>query len=277
MLWKRTPSEPTPPVRVAKQRPAPRPSENRATPPRPAAHRSPAPEEGIVLAEDPVTDPRLAIVVDDLGNDDAALGRVAALREPLAGAVLPGLPHSRETALALRAAGKEVLLHLPMEPLDPRARPGPGLVRTGMTAAQIAGMLSSDLEDVPGASGVNNHMGSRATADRKTMDAVLSVVGKRGLFFLDSRTTAFTVAAEEAGRLGVPCLSRSVFLDDVADESAIRIQLERAAGEARSQGAAVAIGHPHPATLAVLERELPRLGSEGIRLVTVAELLARQP
>ena len=213
-------------------------------------------------------------MIDDLGNDDAALARVAALPAAVAGAVLPGLARSRETANVLRAAGKEVLLHLPMEPVDPRARPGPGLVRTGMTRAQVAEVVAADLDDVPGAEGVNNHMGSRASADRPTMDAVLSVLKQRGLYFLDSRTTAFTVAAEEAGRLGVPCRSRSVFLDDVADESAIRNQLERALGDARSEGAAVAIGHPHPKTLAVLERELPRLGSRGVRLVRVSDLIA---
>jgi len=143
-----------------------------------------------------------------------------------------------------------------------------------MTRAQVAAIVAADLDDVPGAEGVNNHMGSRASADRPTMDAVLSVLKQRGLYFLDSRTTAFTVAAEEAGRLGVPCRSRSVFLDDVADESAIRNQLERALGDARSEGAAVAIGHPHPKTLAVLERELPRLGSRGVRLVRVSDLIA---
>jgi hypothetical protein len=269
MLWKRSPPVPVSPVRAEKP---PARTETRPAS-RPAARRPASREEGIVLAEDPAPDPRLAIVVDDLGNDDAALARVAAIAEPLAGAVLPGLPRSRETARALRSAGKEVLLHLPMEPLDPRARPGPGLVRTAMTAAQIGDVLAADLEDVPGAAGVNNHMGSKATADRRTMDAVLSVVGKRRLFFLDSRTTAFTVAAQEAGRLGVPCRSRSVFLDDVPEESAIRVQLDRAVAEARSEEAAVAIGHPHPATLAVLEQELPRLREQGIRLVVVSELL----
>ena len=247
-------------------------------PPRAAQRRSahPAPrEEGIVLAADPSPAPRLAIVVDDLGNDDAALARVAALPAAITGAVLPGLPRSRESAQTLRSAGKEVLLHLPMEPLDRSARPGPGLVKVGMTAGDITQVLTADLADVPGADGVNNHMGSRASADRPTMDAVLSVLKKRGLYFLDSRTTAFTVAAEEAGRLGVPCRSRSVFLDDVAEESAIRRQLDRAVEDARAEGAAIAIGHPHPATLAVLERALPELRGKGIRLVRVSDLFSR--
>jgi polysaccharide deacetylase 2 family uncharacterized protein YibQ len=229
-----------------------------------------------VLAGDPSSEARLAIVIDDLGNDDAALARVAALPAEVTGAVLPALPRSRSSAEALRSAGKEVLLHLPMEPRGRAAKPGPGLVKVGMTPAEIAEVLSADLADVPGADGVNNHMGSRASADRATMDAILSVLRKRRLYFLDSRTTADTVAAEEAGRLGVPCRSRSVFLDDVPEEPAIRAQLDRAAEEARTEGAAIAIGHPHPATLAVLERALPELAGRGIRLVRVSDLVAKR-
>jgi hypothetical protein len=228
-----------------------------------------------VLAHDPASDARLAIVIDDLGNDDTALARLEALDLPVAGAVLPALPRSRETARGLAAAGKEVLLHLPMEPLDPRANPGPGLVRTAMSRAEIRRVVAADLDDVPGAKGLNNHMGSRASADRDTMEAVLSVVREHRLFFLDSRTTAYTVAAEEAGRLGVPCRSRSVFLDDDPREEAVRAQLDRAAAEARTEGAAIAIGHPHAATLAILESDLPRLRSEGVRIVAVSELFGR--
>lgn len=212
-------------------------------------------------------------MIDDIGNDIDAVRRVAALRVPMAAAVLPALARSRESADILRAAGKEILLHLPMEPLDPGAHPGPGEVRVDMTAQEIASLVASDLADVPGATGVNNHMGSRASADRATMGAVLSVLRQRRLFFLDSRTTAFTVAAEEAARRGVPCVSRSVFLDDAPDEASVVAQLDRAVEESRSQGAAVAIGHPHAATLAVLERELPDLGARGVSLCRVSDLV----
>jgi uncharacterized protein len=148
-------------------------------------------------------------------------------------------------------------------------------VRVDMSRRQIAAIVASDLEDVPGAEGVNNHMGSRASADRSTMDVVLGIVKARGLYFLDSRTTAFTVAAEEAARLGVPCRSRSVFLDDVADENAIRAQLDAAVREARSQGAAIAIGHPHPVTLTVLEDVLARWATRGVALSRVEDLMPR--
>jgi len=143
-------------------------------------------------------------VIDDLGNDIEAVRRVAAMASPVTGAVLPALARSRETSDILRAGGKEILLHLPMEPLDPGANPGPGEVRVAMTASEIASLVASDIADVPGATGVNNHMGSRASADRATMSAVFSVLGQRRLFYLDSRTTAYTVAVQEAARRGVP-------------------------------------------------------------------------
>ena len=210
------------------------------------------------------TRPRLAIVVDDLGNDARALDRLLRLREPFTGAVLPGLPRSRDTALALAGAGKEVLLHLPMEPLDPRMNPGPGLIRDSMPPAEIERVLADDLAGVPGARGVNNHMGSTATADRKTVSSLLGALSRRGLFFLDSRTTSSTVVEEEGRRIGVPILSRTVFLDDAKDEASVERQLDAAEEAARKDGWAIAIGHPHPATLAVLERRLPQLSERGI-------------
>jgi polysaccharide deacetylase 2 family uncharacterized protein YibQ len=268
LLWQRRPT-PVSSLPAPRSEAAPRPPRSRPAPPR-AARR----EEGVVLAPDPEPAARLAIVIDDLGNDVDVVRRVAAMSSPVTAAVLPALARSRESADILRAGGKEILLHLPMEPLDPGANPGPGEVRVGMTASEIASLVASDIADVPGAAGVNNHMGSRASADRATMNAVFSVLRQRRLFFLDSRTTAFTVAVEEAARRGVPCVSRSVFLDDAPDEASVVAQLDRAVEEARAQGAAIAIGHPHAATLAVLERELPDIAGRGLVLCRVSDLVA---
>jgi polysaccharide deacetylase 2 family uncharacterized protein YibQ len=268
LLWQRRPT-PVSSLPAPRSEAAPRPPRPRAAPPRSARR-----EEGVVLAPDPEPAARLAIVIDDLGNDVDVVRRVAAMSSPVTAAVLPALAHSRESADILRAGGKEILLHLPMEPLDPGANPGPGEVRVGMTASEIASLVASDIADVPGAAGVNNHMGSRASADRATMNAVFSVLRQRRLFFLDSRTTAFTVAVEEAARRGVPCVSRSVFLDDAPDEASVVAQLDRAVEEARAQGAAIAIGHPHAATLAVLERELPGIAGRGLVLCRVSDLVA---
>jgi len=219
-------------------------------------------------------EPRIAVLIDDLGNDRAALERVVRWSEPVAGAVLPQLSGSTSAAEELARSGKEVLLHLPMEPKGfPGVRPGPGVVLVSQSDAEIRRTIAEDLASVPRAAGVNNHMGSLATADRRVMGVVASELSRRRLFFVDSRTTDATVAAEAAAAVGVPCVSRRVFLDDVQTEAAVARSLEELVTRARAEGFALAIGHPHPATLAVLERELPHMNRRGVRLVKVSELV----
>lgn len=216
----------------------------------------------------------MAIVIDDLGNDTVAVGRIAAWPFPVAGAVLPALSGSAKAARDLESAGKEVLLHLPMEPEGyPSVRPGPGVLLRAQDDSEIARTLERDLDSVPGAVGVNNHMGSAATADPRIMRAVARVLARRGLFFVDSRTTTATVAEQIAREEGVPSVSRRVFLDDVATEDAVQKSMAGLIARARAEGFAVAIGHPHPATLQVLEQELPKLQQEGVKLVRVGELV----
>ena len=215
----------------------------------------------------------MAIVIDDLGNELAPAERIAGWKMPVAGAVLPDLRWSSASAEVLARGGKEVLLHLPMEPEGyPRVRPGPGLVLRSQSDAQIERLVEDDLATVPGAIGVNNHMGSAATADPRVMRAVARVLSRRGLFFLDSRTTDQTVAEKTAEQASVRAVSRRVFLDDVASEEAIRGQLDELVRRAKAEGDAVAIGHPYPVTFFVLENDLPKLGERGVRLVRVSEL-----
>lgn len=217
--------------------------------------------------------PRVSIVIDDLGNDMAAASRIAGWPFPVCGAVLPSLPGSERTARELEESGKQVLLHLPMEPRRyPEMRPGPGVVLISQSEEEIARTVEGDLETVPGVAGVSNHMGSAATADQRVMRAVARVLARRRLFFLDSRTTGMTVAREAAREEHVPAVSRRVFLDDVATEEAVRRSLDELLAHARSEGFAVGLGHPYPATLTVLERELPRFGERGVQLVPVGEL-----
>jgi polysaccharide deacetylase 2 family uncharacterized protein YibQ len=192
----------------------------------------------------------------------------------VAGAVLPQLPGSAAAAEALSRSGKEVLLHLPMEPKGlPAARAGPGVILVSQSEAEIRATLAADLDSVPRASGVNNHMGSAATADRRVMRVVAEELARRGLFFVDSRTTDVTVGAEAAAQARVPWASRRVFLDDVQTDEAIERSLDDLVTKAKAEGTAIAIGHPYPTTLAVLERELPRIGERGVRLVRVSELV----
>lgn len=215
---------------------------------------------------------RLAVVIDDAGYDLALLQPFLDLSMPLAVAVLPNLPHSAEAARRVLAAGKELLLHLPMEP-EGGENPGPGALLTGQPAVEIERLLDEALASVPGAVGVNNHMGSKATADPAFMDVVLEALGRRGLFFVDSRTTGLTVAAAEAGRLGVPSLERRVFLDAV--DGAAESSLQAAIADAARDGTAVAIGHVQTDGLAdILRRAAGGMERSGVRPATLASLIA---
>lgn len=272
VLWLARSRPPAP--AAASSRPPP--GARRAEPP--SAHRAPrrsppssrpaAPEASVA------SDARVAILIDDLGNDRSAVERIASWRYPVAGAVLPDLPGSAAASRALTASGKEVLLHLPMEPRGfPGVRPGPGVVLLSQSDDEIERTLAQDLDTVPGAAGINNHMGSAATADPRVMRVVASVAARRRLFFVDSRTTTSTVARDAAEAAGVPSASRRVFLDDDPSPEAIRRSIEELVRRAREEGNALAIGHPHPTTLAVLERELPALANQGVRLVKIGELV----
>jgi polysaccharide deacetylase 2 family uncharacterized protein YibQ len=155
----------------------------------------------------------------------------------------------------------------------PGVRPGPGVVLRSDSDERIAEIVAEDLESVPGAVGVNNHMGSAATADPRVMRAVVRILADRGLFLLDSRTTEASVAHRMAEEISLPAVSRRVFLDSVPKTEAIDRSFRELLSKARKEGSAIAIGHPYPETMAMLERELPRLEEKGIELVSVRALL----
>jgi polysaccharide deacetylase 2 family uncharacterized protein YibQ len=222
----------------------------------------------------PVEGGRLALVIDDAGYDLDELQPFLELPMPLAIAVLPNLPHSVEAARRVRSAGKELLLHLPMEP-EGGQDPGPGALLTGQSAGQIERLLAAALESVPGAVGVNNHMGSKATADAVLMADLLDALQRRGLFFVDSRTTPHTVGDSEAARRGVPYLARRVFLDVV--DGGIEKSLQDAVEAAARQGSAVAIGHVQTAGLAaILRRAADSMERSGVRPSTLSALIEAQ-
>ena len=266
--------------------------------------------------------PKVALVIDDWGqNRKPATRKILDLPVPLTMAVLPGLPYSREFALAKtdlvlppghaqgaarrqssaegrerrRQAGcplevgligdrsvlsrrREVLLHLPMEPQGyPDNDPGPRAIMVGMSREEIAERLDGALRGLEKVTGVNNHMGSAATSDQATMDHLMSALASRELLFLDSLTSARSVAFATAQQAGLPALKNRIFLDaDHEDEEKIRRNLESLVKVARAGGFAVGIGHPHPATAQVLAREIPRLVAEGVVFVTVSEMHALQ-
>jgi uncharacterized protein len=217
--------------------------------------------------------PRLAIILDDLGYDRASADSLMTLPFPLTVSVIPHLPLSSEVAEETFRRGDEVLLHLPMESQSSDAKQEGVELRVGMNSRQVESALAGMLETVPHAVGVNNHQGSRATADPALMAELMSALQHRGLFFIDSRTTRATVAYNVAEQSGVRAASRKVFLDDLPTKEAVRTQLNLAARDAVRDGFAIAIGHPHPATITALSEAVPLLESRGIRLVFASDVV----
>ncbi|MFO7562805.1 MAG: divergent polysaccharide deacetylase family protein [Enhygromyxa sp.] len=222
----------------------------------------------------------LAIVIDDVGRELELFEKLLALRFRLSFSVLPGSVYAlgvQDRLTADHRRPRDVLLHLPMEPLDPKAMGGAELDETFLLASdspeQLRYKLEAALVRVPKAIGINNHMGSRLTADRKAMTAIMPVLRERELLFLDSRTTPKTVAASEAEAAGVPTISRKVFLDHEPGREAIREALGEAAAHARSQPT-VAIAHPSIDLLEVLREELPRLHEAEVGIYPLSQLLA---
>lgn len=196
---------------------------------------------------------KLAIVIDDLGESAAYASDLAGVGIPVAFAIWPLASQSERVAEIAGKAGMEVLLHQPMEPRSyPEDDPGQGALFTSMGEAAIRDVLVENLAHFPQAVGVNNHMGSRFTEDRRSMRAVLGELRARRLFYLDSVTTGRSVVCAEAARVGIPALRRDVFLDNVAEVDAILLQLRKAEGLAMRNGRAIAIGHPYPETLRAL-------------------------
>ena len=217
--------------------------------------------------------PKLAIILDDVGSDPSAVDQVFALHYPLTLSVLPLHQHSTAIAEEAHRRGYEVMLHLPMQSIDNKVSE-PRQLRLGMNSRQVSDDLGGMLSSVPYAVGVNNHQGSLATSNPALMAELMPLLRQRHLFFIDSRTTAATVAFDAAEHDGVPCAYRNVpFLDDAQEASAIRRQLELAVHGAKEKGEAIAIGHPHNETLQALREMLPQVQAQGVQLVHASALV----
>ncbi len=216
--------------------------------------------------------PMLAVVLDDAGHSLADAESLSELPRQVAVAVLANAAFSRQVAQGLARQGREVLIHLPMEPrANGGVGPGDGAILVGLSADEVYQRVEAARAAVPGAVGVNNHMGSRATSDEDTMAAVMGALVGKGLYFLDSRTTAASLALGAARRAGIPAVQRDVFLDVMTEEPAVKRALDEAVQVARAHGSALAIGHVHPTTVAVLQRELERVLG-GVELVPPSRL-----
>lgn len=218
---------------------------------------------------------RIAILIDDVGDNRALGERALALPGPVSYAFLPHTTYAPMLARIAHSKGRDVLLHAPMESEARQQLMGPGALTMQMSEPDLRAQLRKNLASIPFVRGFNNHMGSVLTKDSTRMSWLLDEARSQSLFFVDSRTTSHSVAGPTARKLGVPTLGRDIFLDHEDNAAAVERQLERLLKLARERGHALAIGHPRPATLQVLERRLPRLADAGIELVPVSALLVR--
>ena len=216
--------------------------------------------------------PKMAIVIDDIGEDMHVLRGLVDLDFPVTLAVWPHASHTDDSVALVKDKGRDLIVHFPMEPRGyPKYDPGDDALFASMSADEVRARVAENLARVPGAIGVNNHMGSRFTESAPGMGAALAEFNRRGLFFLDSLTTAKSVGRKTAAEVGIPFYERDIFLDNVKDVSAIIHQLRMAEKVARKQGHSIAIGHPYPATLAAL-REWGQSRDNAIQLIPLSQL-----
>ena len=217
---------------------------------------------------------RIAIIMDDIGYNLARGKRALALRN-LTLAVIPEAPYAKHLAQLAFSAQREVMIHLPMSAGEDVALDEGG-IHGGMDTQQVAGTLDAAFELIPFAVGLNNHMGSELTADPAMMGRVMSALQTRDVFFIDSRTTPHTVAAQTARQQGIPALGRDVFLDNDLHVLDINAQFNQLLAIARRRGYAIAIAHPHDSTLDYLEAVLPLLDEMSIELVPISALIEEE-
>jgi polysaccharide deacetylase 2 family uncharacterized protein YibQ len=218
--------------------------------------------------------PKMAIVIDDLGSDEEIAKEILQLDLPITFSILPFTSHSKAIAKEAHRKGREIILHLPMEPHGyPQNQPGEGVLLSEMDESALLRQLSKDIEAVPYIGGVSNHMGSRLMEDQEKLKILLSELKRRGLFFLDSRTTPQTLGFQTAKALGLRSAERTVFLDHYLDENSIKQKIDELIQHALSTGKAIGIGHPHPSTVKSLKEAIPKIKKKGIEIVPLSSLM----
>ncbi len=233
----------------------------------------PAKPETKPLELSPVQLPKVAIIVDDVGNDRKMARKFMKLDGAITISILPQSTYTRHIAQDARKYGLEIMLHQPMEPNEyPRVNPGPGVLLTAMSPDAIIEQLNANLDAIPEIKGVNNHMGSKMTANSPQMRQIFSVLKKRGLFFIDSRTTRDSKCRLSASLLQVPFAERDVFIDHRHDSDFIRKQLKELLRIAKKHGMAIGIAHPHNSTYEVLLDTLPAMKKQ-VEIVPVSQIV----
>ncbi len=218
--------------------------------------------------------PKVAIVIDDLGLEYSISKELLQWEFPLTFSILPFTPYANRIATEAHQTGKEVILHLPMEPQGyPGTKPGEGTLLEEMDEATLLRQLVRDIEEVPYIKGVSNHMGSRMMEDPEKVKVILSELKRRGLYFLDSRTTPQTVGLKVAKSLGLKAMERNLFLDHSLNEEDIKQKIESLIQFSLTHGKAIGIGHPHPSTLKSLKEMIPKMKEKGIELVPLSGIM----
>jgi len=224
----------------------------------------------------PANKPMIAVVIDDLGLDRKRTARTLTLPAPLTMAFIPYAKSLGKQTATARKNGHELLVHLPMEPVNEKLDAGPNHLNTHLAREDLQDRIHWNLERFSGYVGVNNHMGSRATADKTVMSALMAELRNREMLFLDSRTNAKSVGGEMAAKEGVPFAERNVFLDNVNDKEAVLKQLSLLENVSRKTGFAVGIGHPRDGTIAALKEWLPLAQKKGFSLVPISQIVLKK-
>ena len=241
--------------------------------PQPLIPRLPAKPLPPPVEEQPLhAQAQVAIIIDDLGFVREPTKAFWALEVPLTFAVLPWGRYSQDHAHEAHLRGQEVILHLPLEPLDPQTDPGPGALRSTFSPEQLRHQIRENLAAIPEISGVNNHMGSKGTQDRELMELVMAELKMADLFFVDSMTIHSSVAGSVAQEYSVPSAARDVFLDGGGPETIV-IQIERLIEQAQAEGSAIGIAHTRPGVAEAIAAALPLFDAAGIELVHVSRLV----
>ena len=238
--------------------------------------REPGPIVKLPDVAKPITPPkgRIAIIIDDFGyNFEQYTRSFLDFDAQLTFAVIPGHNYSQRFATAAAKAGFEVMIHMPMETLNGSRGEKEYVLKTTMTSAEIERRVKKAMAELPEARGMNNHQGSRATQDSRLITIVATILKQTGKYFIDSRTTAESVAEARMRDLGVLVNSRHVFLDNESDPELIKIQIGKLCRRAEKNGQAVGIAHDRAGTLAVLKQEIPRIKAEGFELVFASEIV----
>lgn len=268
---------PKPQKKTQKETPKPKIPAQKETPKRqklpfeiyPKDNGIPTPEKAIeVLGK-----PKVALIIDDLGYDKRIAKRFIQLNASLTLAILPNSPHRKSIAISAHQQGKEVMLHLPMEPVEyPRIDPGPGALLTSMPPDVLIAQLNQSISSVPFIKGVNNHMGSKMTTVSRQLYQIFSILKKRNLYFVDSRTTSESLCTPSARMFQISYAERDVFIDNVQEPKALRKQFDKLIKIAKIRGKAVGIGHPYPVTIDVLSDILPKMKTH-VQIVSASQIV----